>query len=39
LGFCGVCAHPNGTFYAELCVAGFRLYLGTFDTSKLAARA
>jgi hypothetical protein len=29
---------PNGTFYSELRVGGFRLTIGTYDTSELAAR-
>jgi hypothetical protein len=27
----------KGTFYADLCIAGFHLTLGTFDTSEMAA--
>jgi hypothetical protein len=38
-GFRGIRACLNGTFYAELRVNGFRLALGTYDVSKLAARA
>jgi hypothetical protein len=37
-GFKGVCPRPNGLFYAEICTAGFRLMLGTFNSSEEAAR-
>jgi hypothetical protein len=39
MGFRGVHAMTNRTFYAELCASGFRLTLGTFNTSELAVCA
>jgi hypothetical protein len=36
---CVVRARPNGTFYAELRVGGFRLTLSSYNTPELAARA
>jgi hypothetical protein len=38
-GYRGVHAHPNGTFYAEICSADERIGLGTFETAHEAARA
>jgi hypothetical protein len=37
--FKGVRPRPNGLFYAELCTAGFRLTLGTYNSPEEAARA
>jgi hypothetical protein len=37
--FRGIRARPNGTYYAELHVGGFRLTLGMYDTPKLVACA
>jgi hypothetical protein len=38
IGFCGVRPRPNGTFYTELRTGGYRLTLGTYPTTELAAR-
>jgi hypothetical protein len=38
-GFRSVRARPNDTFYAKICVGGFRLTLGMYNTPELAARA
>ncbi|KAK1680608.1 hypothetical protein QYE76_041456 [Lolium multiflorum] len=37
-GFRGVRVRPS-RFYAEICAGGFRLTLGTYNTTELAARA
>jgi hypothetical protein len=36
--FRGVRPRPNGTFYAELRAGGYRLTLGTYNTTELAVR-
>jgi hypothetical protein len=36
-GLRGIWPRPNDTFYAELCVGGYRLTLGTYSTAELAA--
>jgi hypothetical protein len=36
-GFRGTRLHQNGTFYAELRAGGYRLTLGTYPTTELAA--
>jgi hypothetical protein len=37
--FRGVRGRSNETFYSELCIGGFRLTFGTYDTSELATCA
>jgi hypothetical protein len=37
-GFRGVRSRPNGTFYAELRIGGFRLTLGTYESPEEAAQ-